>query len=269
MGSGIAQVFAQADHRVILVDVTQEAVDRGLDCIRKNLDKQVAKGTLTALRVDGVLSSINGSIQYGDLASCRLVIEAVPENRDVKRQVLGRIEAVVTEECIIATNTSTISISELAAAIASPRRFIGMHFVNPVPAMRLVEVIAALQTAEEIVSEIIDLAARLGKTPVRVSDSPGFVLNRLLIPMINEAVFALDEGLADSASIDACMKLGANHPLGPLALADLIGLDICLDIMDVLHADFGDSKYRACPLLRRMVAAGYLGRKTGKGFFGY
>ena len=215
------------------------------------------------------LAAIQATTDYSDLASCHLVIEVVSENRDIKKQVLRKIEFAVTDECIIASNTSTISITELASEISVPRRFVGMHFMNPVPAMQLVEIIAALQTVEEVTAEVVALAKKIGKTPIMVSDSPGFVLNRLLIPMINEAIYALDEAVADAESIDSCMRLGANHPIGPLALADLIGLDICLHIMEVLHADFGDSKYRPCPLLRRMVAAGYLGRKSGRGFFAY
>ena len=196
-------------------------------------------------------------------------MEAVSENPQVKKQVLNQIEAAVSKECIIATNTSTISVTELASCLSAPRRFIGMHFMNPVPVMQLVEVVTALQTAPEVAAAVEAAAKKIGKTPVLMRDSPGFVLNRLLIPMINEAVYALESEVASAEAIDTCMKLGANHPMGPLALADLIGLDICLHIMEVLHADFSDSKYRPCPLLRRMVAAGQLGRKSGSGFFSY
>jgi 3-hydroxybutyryl-CoA dehydrogenase len=269
MGAGIAQVFALAGYGVVLVDLTQTCLDRAIEGIAKSLDRQAKKECIAAPARDAALAAILPTTDYSALASCRIVIEAVSENREVKRQVLKKIEASVSKDCVIASNTSTMSVTGLAACVDAPRRFIGMHFMNPVPAMRLVEIIAALQTADEVATEVAGLASLIGKTPVMVSDSPGFVLNRLLVPMINEAIFALDEGLADADSIDECMKLGANHPIGPLALADLIGLDVCLDIMNVLHADFGDSKYRPCPLLRRMVAAGYLGRKSGKGFFDY
>jgi 3-hydroxybutyryl-CoA dehydrogenase len=269
MGAGIAQVFALAGHHVVLVDLTRECLDRAMAGIAKNLERLVKKEGISAAQRDAALAAIQATTDYPDLAPCHIVIEAVSENREVKKQVLKRIEGAVTVGCIIASNTSTISITELAAGIGAPARFIGMHFMNPVPVMQLVEVITALQTAEGTTAETVALAKKIGKTPVLVGDSPGFVLNRLLLPMINEAVFALDEGVADAESIDSCMKLGANQPIGPLALADLIGLDVCLHIMEVLHADFGDSKYRPCPLLRRMVAAGYLGRKSGKGFFVY
>jgi 3-hydroxybutyryl-CoA dehydrogenase len=269
MGAGIAQAFACAGHRVVLVDLTQDCLDRGLSAIAKSLDKLVRKEVVTGAQRDAALAAIATSTDYAELRPCAMAIEAVSESREVKKQVLKRIEAAVGSECIIASNTSTISITELAAAISSPRRFIGMHFMNPVPLMQLVEIISALQTSPEVRAEALALAKGIGKTPIEVRDSPGFVLNRLLIPMVNEAIYALDEGVAEAAAIDACMRLGANHPLGPLALADLIGLDICLQIMEVLHADLGDPKYRPCPLLRRMVAAGYLGRKSGRGFFPY
>lgn len=269
MGAGIAQVFAFAGYRVVLVDLAKEYLDRAIAGIAKSLEKQLRKDSISDSQRDATLAAIQATTDYSDLASCHLVIEVVSENRDIKKQVLRKIEFAVTDECIIASNTSTISITELASEISVPRRLIGMHFMNPVPAMQLVEIIAALQTVEEVTAEVVALAKKIGKTPIMVSDSPGFVLNRLLIPMINEAIYALDEAVADAESIDSCMRLGANHPIGPLALADLIGLDICLHIMEVLHADFGDSKYRPCPLLRRMVAAGYLGRKSGRGFFAY
>ncbi len=269
MGSGIAQVCALAGYRVVLVDLALETVERAIRGIAKCLEKQAGRGDITASQQEAALAAIKATTEYSDLASCGFVIEAVSENRDVKKQVLRKIESVVLRDCVIASNTSTISITELAAAINSPERFIGLHFMNPAPALPLIEIITGMQTCEGAKAEALALAERIGKTPVLVSDSPGFVLNRLLIPMINEAIFALDEGVADREAIDTCMKLGAKHPMGPLALADLIGLDICLDIMEVLHADFGDSKYRPSPLLRRMVAAGYLGRKSGKGFYTY
>lgn len=270
MGSGIAHVFALAGHGVVLVDISKELLDRAVAGIAGNLERQVKKQGISAAQKQAALAAIRTTTAYTALAPCRLVIEAVAEDREVKKQVLKQIEAAVAEECIIATNTSTISITELASCLLrGPERFIGMHFMNPVPVMQLVEVIGALQTAEAVSAQVVDLARKIGKTPVLVRDSPGFVLNRLLIPMLNEAVFALDSGVAAAEAIDACLKLGANHPLGPLALADLIGLDICLHVMEVLHADFGDPKYRPCPLLRRMVAAGRLGRKAGRGFYEY
>ena len=269
MGAGIAHVFALAGHRVILVDLERAYLDRAVATIANNLERQVKKESISSAQKNAALAVIQTTTDYAALAPCRMVIEAVSENRDVKKQVLKQIDAVVAAECIIASNTSTISITELAACVRSPERFIGMHFMNPVPMMELVEVIAALQTAEQVTGEVVSLAERIGKKPVLVKDSPGFVLNRLLMPMINEAVYTLESGVASAEAIDECLALGAKHPLGPLALADLIGLDICLHVMEVLHADFADSKYRPCPLLRRMVAAGYLGRKTGKGFFTY
>jgi 3-hydroxybutyryl-CoA dehydrogenase len=269
MGSGIAHVFALAGHEVVLVDISKELLDRAVNGIAGNLERQVKKQGISAAQKQAALAAIRTTTAYTALAPCRLVIEAVAEDREVKKQVLKQIEAAVAEECIIATNTSTISITELASCLRGPERFIGMHFMNPVPVMQLVEVIGALETAEAVSAQVVALAQNIGKTPVLVKDSPGFVLNRLLIPMLNEAVFVLDSGVAAAEAIDACLKLGANHPLGPLALADLIGLDICLHVMEVLHSDFGDPKYRPCPLLRRMVAAGRLGRKAGRGFYEY
>ncbi|MGA2766604.1 MAG: 3-hydroxyacyl-CoA dehydrogenase NAD-binding domain-containing protein [Spirochaetia bacterium] len=269
MGAGIAQVFALAKYDVVLVDLQKEYLDHAISGVVKNLERLVAKGSISVTQKDVAIAGIQITTDYAALASCGLVVEAVSENRDVKKQVLRKIEFQVSGECIIASNTSTISITELAAHLNAPQRFVGMHFMNPAPLMQLVEVITAVQTGRQVTAEVTALAKKIGKTPVLVNDSPGFVLNRLLIPMINEAIFALDSGVADAKSIDSCMHLGANHPMGPLALADLIGLDVCLHIIEVLHTDFGDSKYRPCPLLKRMVAAGHLGRKSGRGFFVY
>lgn len=269
MGSGIVQVFAQTDFPVVLVSISAEELEKSLELIAKNLTRMVVKEKLTEAGKVAALDNITVSTEVSALENCDLVIEAVVENKKIKKSVLTQIADSVSTDCIIASNTSTIPQSELAGAILNPERFIGMHFMNPVPVMNLIEVIAALQTDEDTIQAVIDLSSEIGKTAVCVKDYPGFVLNRLLIPMINEAVGCLADGLADAASIDEIMKLGANHPIGPLALADLIGLDVCLMIMEVLYADFGDPKYRPSALLRKMVAAGYLGRKSGKGFFEY
>jgi len=268
MGSGIAQVFAAAGHPVYLRDQDAASLERGLASIAKNLDRLVKKGTLDAAAKSQVLERIRAAAP-GSLADCAIAVEAVPERADLKKAVLKELDQALPKDAILATNTSSISITELAATTSRPSRVIGMHFMNPVPVMQLVEVVRGLETSEETVNATMEAARLLGKTPVLVEDRPGFVSNRVLLPMINEAVFALQEGVATREAIDTVMKLGMNHPLGPLALADLIGLDVCLDILEVLHRGFGDDKYRPCPLLRQMVAAGRLGRKAGRGFYEY
>jgi len=269
MGSGIAQVAATGGFDVVLIDQADAWVQRGLDTITRNLDNQVAKARISNETRDAILTRIEGSTDFARLEPCEFVVEAVNEQFEIKRDVLQAIAAEVDPETIIASNTSSISVSALAGVISGSERVIGMHFFNPVPVLKLVEVVRGLQTSDETTIQTITLAEVLGKTPVVIRDAPGFVANRLLMPMINEAIFTLAEGVATAEAIDSVMKLGAAHPMGPLALADMIGLDVCLGIMDVLHHDFGDDKYRPAPLLRQMVAAGRLGRKSGQGFFPY
>ena len=269
MGNGIAQVCAVAGLDVVMVDINDAAVERGLAQISKSLDRLVKKETLTAEGKEAALKRIKGSTSYEDFKGLQLVIEAATENQAIKEKILHQVDEIVGKDTIIATNTSSLSITKLAALDSTPGRFIGMHFFNPPPLMALVEVIRGLQTSDETHAAIIEMSERIGKVPVTVKNSPGFVVNRILLPMINEAFFVLSEGLASPEDIDAGMKLGCNQPIGPLALADLIGLDTCLAIMDVYFENFKDSKYRACPLLREMVAAEYLGRKSGRGVFTY
>ena len=269
MGNGIAQTFAVSGHPVLLLEANSFALERGIATVTKSLGKLVEKGKLDATARDQALARIKTERAGFALGDVSIAVEAVPEKIEIKRDVLRMLDEMAPAGAILATNTSSISVTELAAGTKRAGRFIGMHFMNPVPLMPLVEVVRGLDTTEATVSETVDLARALGKTPVVVSDRPGFVSNRVLLPMINEAAFALMEGVADREAIDTVMKLGMNHPMGPLALADLIGIDVCLDIMEVLHRGFGDSKYRPCPLLKSMVAAGRLGRKTGRGFYEY
>jgi 3-hydroxybutyryl-CoA dehydrogenase len=269
MGNGIAQTFAASGHRVLLMEANEAALKRGLASIQKSLSKFVEKGKLDAATRDEALARIATTEAEFPLEECALAVEAVPERFDVKRAVFEMLDKKLPPAAILATNTSSISVTQIAAVTTRPDRFVGMHFMNPVPLMPLVEVVRGLETSDETVAETVAFAASLGKTPVVVQDRPGFVSNRVLMPMINEAAFTLLEGVADREAIDTVMKLGMNHPMGPLALADLIGIDVCLDIMRVLHEGFGDSKYRPCPLLASMVAAGRLGRKSGRGFYEY
>jgi 3-hydroxybutyryl-CoA dehydrogenase len=269
MGNGIAQTFASGGHPVLLLEANEAALKRGLAVIEKSLAKFVEKGKLDAAKRDETLARIATRESDFPLDACALAVEAVPEKFEIKRAVYQSLEPKLPPDAILATNTSSISVTELAAATKRPRRFVGMHFMNPVPLMPLVEVVRGLESSDETVAETVEFAKALGKTPVVVADRPGFVSNRVLMPMINEAAFTLLEGVADRDAIDTVMKLGMNHPMGPLALADLIGIDVCLDIMNVLHDGFGDSKYRPCPLLKSMVAAGRLGRKSGRGFYEY
>ena len=269
MGSGIAHVAAQAGLSVVLSDVKQPFVERGLDTIEKNLQRAVDKGKLGAADKAAVLSRIEITTDLERFSRCDLAIEAVSEDLAIKSRIFSELDRVCRAGVILASNTSSISITSLAAATERPERVIGMHFMNPVPVMKLVEVIRGLGTSDATAAEVVALAERLGKTPVEVRDFPGFVSNRVLMPMINEAVWCLYEGVASREAIDTVMKLGMNHPMGPLTLADFIGLDTCLAILGVLHDGLGDPKYRPCPLLRRMVAAGQLGKKSGRGFYEY
>jgi 3-hydroxybutyryl-CoA dehydrogenase len=269
MGNGIAHVFARSGFDVRLCEVEQSFLDRGLETIRKNLGREVAKAKLTQEEMDAALGRIAGTLDRGALSDCDFVIEAATERFEVKRQVFSDLDAIVPAHVILASNTSSISITKLAAQTKRPEKVIGMHFFNPVPVMKLVEVIRGLATSQASYDMVKVLAERVGKTPVEVNDAPGFVSNRVLMPLINEAIFAVMEGVATPEAVDEVFKLGMAHPMGPLTLADFIGLDVCLDIMRVLENGLGDPKYRPCPLLIRMVDAGWLGRKSGRGFYKY
>ena len=269
MGNGIAQACAVAGIQAIMIDVSEAAVQKGLATIDKSLDRLLSKEKITEADKAAALARVQVSTDYQALKSAQLVIEAATENEGLKIKILKQLDEMLAPEVIVATNTSSISITKLAAVTQRADRFIGMHFFNPVPMMALVEIIRGLQTSDATHDDVKVLAEALGKTPITVKNAPGFVVNRILVPMINEAFFVLSEGLATPEDIDAGMKLGCNQPIGPLALADMIGLDVCLAVMDVYMAEFNDSKYRPCPLLKEMVAAGYLGRKTGRGVYHY
>ncbi|AZD01422.1 3-hydroxybutyryl-CoA dehydrogenase [Pseudomonas chlororaphis] len=269
MGNGIAQVCAQAGFEVTLLDISDSALQKAVATVSKNLDRLIAKGSLDEAQKQAALGRIRTSTDYASLVDAQLVIEAATENLELKRRVLQQIAAQVASTCVIASNTSSLSITQLAASVSAPERFIGLHFFNPVPVMALIEVIRGLQTSDATHALALDMATRLGKVAITAGNRPGFVVNRILVPMINEAILVLQEGLASAEDIDAGMRLGCNQPIGPLALADLIGLDTLLAILEALYDGFNDSKYRPAPLLKEMVAAGYLGRKTERGFHRY
>ena len=269
MGSGIAHVFAVSGYNVYLHDLKEEFVERGMTSIQKNLARLVEKGKMEQSIMDSALANIQTSTDIQNAKNADLIIEAAVENMEIKAKIFAELDGVIKEDAIVASNTSSLPITEIAAVMSKPENFIGMHFFNPVPVMKLVEVIKGLATSPEVFQTVKALAEKIGKEPVEVEDFPGFVGNRILLPMINEAVYTLYEGVASIEDIDAVMRLGMNHPMGPLQLADFIGLDTCLSIMETLYEGLGDSKYRPCPLLRKYVKAGWLGRKTGRGFYNY
>ena len=269
MGSGIAQVCAQAGYQVILNDMKDEFFERGINTITKNLTRDVEKGRKTEQEKVEVLARITKSLTLADAKNADIVIEAAVENMEVKQSIFKQLDTIAPKHAILATNTSSLPITEIAAVTNRPEKVIGMHFMNPVPVMKLVEIIRGLATADEVYESVAAMTKHLGKTGVEVNDFPGFISNRILLPMINEAIYALYEGVATKEAIDDVMKMGMNHPMGPLTLADFIGLDTCLSIMEILHEGLGDSKYRPCPLLRKYVAAGWLGKKSGRGFYIY